>query len=150
MTARTVRYIVEFICVIWLSTAVRYVAGATATALVTVTILAPLSDGPGLALSALQLDMQGKNHEELTIVNHSSAWREIRVDLLAQTGGAVACNLHYSPMNTSIPPGGIQVVRVLSRNTSQQPCLSDHRLLITDLQSVGTPIFDVPVRTAHY
>lgn len=147
MTARTLRYIVEIISALCLSTGARYAIGATATALVSVTILAPLSDGPGLALSALQLDMRGKSQEELTIINHSASWREIRVDL-QPTFGSTVCELHYSPMNSRIPPGGIQVVRLMDRGGAQS-CQSDHRLIITDPQAPAVPLFDVPVNASH-
>lgn len=142
------RYIIEALSILWMSIAVRFAIGATATALVSVTILAPLSEGPGLALSSTQLDMLGKSQEELTIINHSGSWREIRIDLEPQNGNAV-CSLHYSPMTSNIPPGGIQVLRLMARNDSGARCTTDHRLIITDPNSPAVPLFEVPVRTSQ-
>lgn len=147
MTRRTLRYLIEAVSITLMSVAFRFAIGATATALVSVTILAPLSDGPGLILSAEQLDMLGKSHEELTIINHSDSWRELRIELLAQSGGMAVCSLHYSPMNATIPPGGMQVLRLMARPLDTQLCLEDHRLVISDPQAPGVPLFEVPVRT---
>lgn len=148
MISRTLRYTFEFISLVVMSTAFRYAVGATATALVTVTILAPRSDIGGLAVSTHELDMLGKTSEEISIINTTQSWREIEIDLVPQFGSVAACNIHYSPMSTSIPPGGMQVIRLLNRTDSQQPCLIDHRLKITDPRHPDVPLFDVPVRTA--
>lgn len=148
MTRRTLWYLIEFITILWLSAVACVVIAATATALITVTILPPISDGSGLTLSKMQLDMLGKTSEELTISNHSSTWREVRVDLQPQAGSAKVCNLRYSPMSSAIPPGGVQVIRLIARNDSHKPCQTDHHLIITDPQSPTVPLFEVPVRTA--
>jgi hypothetical protein len=121
------------------------VIGATATAIVTVTIVAPTPRAGDLLISSPQIDMRGKLSDELTISNNSTAWHEIRVTLTPQGGDTTACQLHYSPMSASIPPGGMQVVRLLLTRQQPEQCSMEQRLVISDAHDQLTPLFDVPV-----
>lgn len=150
MTARTLRYLIEIVLFLWTSFLFRGVLAATAIATITVTITSPTEYNHGLALSSMQLDMRGKASEELTITNLSSEWREVMVELLPASAVGTECSIRHAPVTSSIPPGGVQVIRLMMQADEINPCLMDYRMKISDLHMpAGAPMFSVPVLSSQ-
>lgn len=145
MIAWNLKYLVKTILVIWIVGAFQLAESATAYASVTATITQPPPDINGLSLSAMQLDLQGKTNGEIAVVNHSRIWREVRIDVVPMSSSIAGCDLHYSPMTSSIPPGGRQVVRLLRKINDKNPCRTEHWIEISDVQMPGMMLFSVPV-----
>jgi hypothetical protein len=158
--SRTFRYLLDvivFICTI--SPAQFAISGTVAaTAIVKVTVLAPssahdsgLSPGHGdLMLSSLQIDMRGKVSNEITVFNNSDISREIMVAITPHPESATECQIYYSPIQASIPPRSVQVVRLLIKKKNAEACPMEHRLTISDLRAPLSPLFDVPVYTEQF
>lgn len=149
MTVRTMQYLIEVVLVIWTSVLVRSVVAATAVATITVTITAPVQDVGGLTLSSMQVDMYGKSNGELTITNLSRERRDVMVELVPTSAVATQCSIRYSPVTSSIPPGGYQVVRLMLLADEVSPCLTNYRMEIRDFRNPGNEFFSVPVYTAQ-
>lgn len=146
MLTRMSRSIIESILLLFMTSYLRIALGATATAIVSVTVLEPSHDASGLTLFPLQLDMREKLSEELVIINHSDIAREIHVDVTPPAMNA-NCTLHFSPMSSSLPPQGRQVVRLSFLTANNRYCTTNHDLLIRDKQSPENLLFTVPIQT---
>lgn len=143
MSAWILKYLVKAISLLLMVGFFEIAECATTYATVTATIIQPLSDISGLTLSARQLDMQGKKNGKIAVFNRSEIWREIRIELIPMSGNTAECDISYSPMTSSIPPGGHQVVRLLLRNGDNGSCKTDLRMDISDKH--GMQLFSVPI-----
>lgn len=148
MWARKPRHlsVKAFLC-IWMAAYLRIAVSATATATVTATIVEPIPDIGGVTISSMQLDMRRKTHDELTITNLSSNWREVRIELIAPSSSITKCGLQYSPMISSIPPDGYQVLRIFQPDRVT-PCPMGYQLVISDSHAQGVSLFHVSVYTS--
>lgn len=149
MMTRNLKHLIEIFLVLWTSTLFRVALAATAFATVTVTILSPIPSVNELSLSSMQMDMHGKSSGELTITNHSSKLREIQFELVPASGAVTECVIRHSPVASSIPPGGSQVVRLMFKVDEMNPCLTDYQIEISDMDKSGELLFSVPVYTAQ-
>lgn len=120
------------------------------SATVTATVLAPAPDGAGLTLSSPHLDMRGKLSDNLIIFNTSNNRRDIRITLTPSLEADSSCTLHYSPMSSSIPASGKQVLRLLVKSARPPShCTMEHTLVITDVHDPLSPLFTVAVTTGQ-
>ena len=145
MSRHSIWVLFEIISLVTLGSIWRAALSATAIATITVHIVEPTRGVDGLMLSTRDLDLQGRYHEELTIMNRSSHQRELLVELMPLSETSVECNLRHSPRSSTLPPGGHQVVRLILQNRFEGPCKLDHELLISDAREPGVPLFHVPV-----
>lgn len=142
MTSQTLHYFFKAIILLLLMFALPISEAATASATVSARIIQPTPLVGGLTLSAMMVDLSGRKSGELIIYNQSGMRREVGVELMTTSVRGEPCEIRFSPMVSSIPPDGYQVVRILS-----SPCKAEHRMVINDRQIPGAPVFNVPVHT---
>ena len=143
MTSQTLHYFFKAIILLLMMFAHPISQAATASATVSARIIQPTPLVSGLTLSAMRVDLSGRKSGELIIYNQSGMRREVGLELMAASARGRPCEIRFSPMVSSIPPDGYQVVRILMRS----PCKEEHRMVINDRQIPGTPVFNVPVHT---
>lgn len=137
--------IIKAVILVCLCSYLRVAVSATAVATITVNIVKPAAGNDGLTVSSMELDLYGKSHDEIIIINTGSQPREIFVELNPLSDVTVACEIRYSPKYSSIPPWGRQVVRLMKQGPADNTCTIDHQLLISDVHAPEVPIFRVSI-----
>lgn len=146
---RIFHYILDIILFIWVIGPLRIAAAASAAVILSVTILKPPAPDQQISVSPHDLDLTGRTSGELVVRNHTSGWREIRIDLIPAADNAQKCQLLYSPSLSTIAPQGTQVVRVLIGKPHEHPCEVNHKLIITDATDTHPKLIEVPLSSSE-
>ncbi len=142
---RIFHYILDIILFIWVIGPLRIAAAASAVVILSVTILKPSAPDQEISVSPHNLDLTGRTSGELVVSNHTSGWREIRIDLIPSAENAQECQLLYSPSLSTIAPQSTQMVRVLVGKPNEHPCQINHKLIITYATDAHPKRIEVPM-----
>lgn len=145
MTSQTLHHLFKAVIFVWMMSAIQISDAATATATVSARIIQQNPVVSGLTLSATSVDMSGRKSGEFIIFNQSGMLREVGLQLMTASTNGTPCEIRYSPMVSSIPAEGYQVVRIVVRS----PCKEEHRIVINDMQIPGVELFNVPVHAVY-